>query len=45
MENKSLCDSCTHEKGRSGCELYCYGVVTFDEEREIVTACEDYKEE
>lgn len=40
---KDLCDTCTHDKPVSGCELYCYGVLGWDEENEVVTSCEDYK--
>lgn len=41
---KSLCDTCAHDKPVEGCELYCYGVLGFDEENEVVTSCQDYKE-
>lgn len=40
---KSLCDTCNHDKSPAGCELYCYGVLGFDEENEVVTSCDDYE--
>ena len=41
---KSLCDTCRHDKCPGGCELYCMGVQGWDEENEVVTACQDYEE-
>lgn len=40
---KSLCDTCKYDCV-AGCLFYCVGVTEFDEENEVVTACDDYEE-